>query len=247
MRVLSVTDHDTVAAVPEVAALTASRGMGFVTGIEITAVWEDRDVHVLGYFLDHRSLRLQSFLRGQREDRIRRLRTIGARLADLGMPLDLDGLLESVQLNDGHSAGRPLVARALAAAGYVIDTSEAFERWIGDGKPAWVPRRGASPSDVFDLIAAAGGVASLAHPGLLRRDDLIPGLVTQGLAALEAYHAEHNAAAVQRYRALAISHALVVTGGSDFHGDRGHRRASLGAVSLPAAEFERLQSLASSR
>lgn len=247
VRVLSVTDHDTVAAIPEAAALTVCRGMTLVTGIEITAVWENRDVHVLGYFFDHESAGLASFLRDQRGDRLRRLRAVCKRLADLGMPLPVDALLDSVRSADGHAAGRPLVARALVEAQYVADADEAFERWIGDGKPAYVPRQGATPVEVVALIAKAGGIASLAHPGLLKRDGMIPGLAASGLAALEVYHPEHDAMTTARYRSLAHIHGLAVSGGSDFHGVRSHHQASLGAISLPADDFARLRALAESR
>lgn len=247
VRTLSVTDHDTVASLPEVSALAASRGITFVTGIEVTAVLENRDVHMLGYFFDHRSRDLAEFLRGQREDRLRRLRAVCDRLADLGMLLPVETLLESVRAGAGHAAGRPIVARAMVKAGYVADANEAFERWIGDGRPACAPRVGAPPADVVDLIGKAGGIVSLAHPGLLRRDELIPGLAAHGLAALEIYHSEHDAVTTARYRSLASAHGLDVSGGSDFHGSQSHRRATLGAVSLPADDFARLRARAESR
>ena len=110
-------------------------------------------------------------------------------------------------------------------------------RWIGDGRPAYVPRMGSSPADVVRLISRAGGVCSIAHPGLLNRDHLVPSLAKAGLAAIEVYHPEHDRSAQQHYRQLAVQHDLAVSGGSDFHGDDHHRASSLGSVGVPHEAF----------
>ena len=244
IRVLSVTDHDTTAALSAAGAAARTCGMEFVPGIEITAVWQERDVHVLGYYLDGESAPLQQFLEGQRRDRVRRLREICDRLAALGMPLELPSL--QTVTPSGHSLGRPLVADALIAAGYVPDRRAAFDRWIGAGRPAFVPRRGASPLQVVEIIRAAGGVASLAHPGLIGDDRLVEAMVSDGrLPAIEVFHPEHDLPAIERYLALARQFDLVATGGSDYHGEQADSRRTLGSVSLPAAEFARLEALAS--
>ena len=118
---------------------------------------------------------------------------------------------------------------------------QAFEQLIGAGKPAFVPRRGACPADVIGIIGRSGGIASLAHPGLLERDDLIPDMIAAGLKAVEAFHSEHDAAKTEHYLAFATHHGILVSGGSDYHGDKGRRRAAFGTVGLPHAHFERLQ------
>jgi predicted metal-dependent phosphoesterase TrpH len=238
ITVLGVTDHDTTAGVPAVAAAAAAYGITVVPGIEITAVHEGRDVHVLGYFVDPVSPALADFLAAQRADRVRRALDIAGRLAALGCPIDTAPLVARGEA-DGVVA-RPLIAAALVEAGHVATTAEAFDRLIGEGQPAYVPRRGASPADVVALVTRAGGIASLAHPGLLGRDDLIPGLAGSGLPAIEVYHSDHDEAAEARYRSLAERLGLEVTGGSDFHGDGGHRHATLGSIGLPAEDYRRL-------
>ncbi|HVC18945.1 MAG TPA: PHP domain-containing protein [Vicinamibacterales bacterium] len=240
LRVMSVTDHDTVAAVAEVAALAAGEGMEAVPGIEITAVWQGLDVHVLGYFIDPDSARLRAFLEGQRAQRLDRLRVIARRLAELGMPIDIDAVIQPALDHPGRAAGRPWIARALVEAGYVTDTRDAFDRWLGTDRPAFVPRRGGAPAVVIQAIADAGGVASLAHPGLLGHDELIPELVDAGLGALEAYHSEHGTATTTRYLAMARDLGLAVSGGSDFHGGGAHGVDAPGAVTLPPEHFARL-------
>jgi predicted metal-dependent phosphoesterase TrpH len=104
-----------------------------------------------------------------------------------------------------------------------------------------VPRRGRSAAEVVSVIRAAGGIASLAHPGITKRDDLIPSLAAAGLTAIEARHGDHDGAAEAHYRALAARHGLAVTGGSDFHSDGDHHAGTLGTIGLPAEDFAALQ------
>jgi 3',5'-nucleoside bisphosphate phosphatase len=240
LRTIAITDHDTVAGIPEAQHVGAELGVRVIAGIEITAVHEERDIHVLGYFVDPACEDLLAFLTRQRLDRVARVREMAGRLGALGMPIDADALLAPFALQPGRSVGRPAVARALVDAGHVPTMSAAFDTLIGAGRSAFVPRRGATPGAVVAVIHSAGGVASLAHPGLIRRDDMIPQLVSADLDALEVYHSDHSPEDVARYRAIALQHSLAVTGGSDFHGESRHPRATLGAVTLPSEEFERL-------
>lgn len=242
LRVISVTDHDTTAGLDEARAEAAARGLRLIDGIEITAVDDGRDVHVLGYFIDPRHEALRSFLEAQRSDRVRRVREIADRLAELGAPIDPEPLMKR-GLEAGQSVGRPHVASALIAAGHVQTWDEAFDRYLGQGKPAFVPRRGAAPAVVVAVIRAAGGVASLAHPGLTGIDPLIPGLVEAGLGALEVRHSEHDAETEARYREMARVLGLATTGGSDFHGDHGHgeHASPLGTAMMTGDELARLE------
>lgn len=237
---MAVTDHDTTAAVAEVRAAARVRGIDAISGIEITAVENGRDVHVLAYFFDTGNRELESFLAAQREARMARVEAIGTRLASLGVPVNVEGLLRDARTQSGRSIGRPQVARAMVAAGHVVDTREAFDRWLGNDGPGFVPREGATPEAVVEVIHRAGGMASLAHPGKTSIDGRIPALAAAGLDAIEAFHPDHDAALVARYRAMAGSLGLLLTGGSDFHGDPAHGRTP-GSVPLPQAEWERLR------
>jgi predicted metal-dependent phosphoesterase TrpH len=239
VTVMAVTDHDTTASVAEVQALANAKGIDAHAGIEITAVVDGRDVHVLGYFLDPAEPRLIEFLRLQRETRLKRVQVIASRLADLGVPIDLQALLDEAARNLGRSIGRPQVARALQAAGHVADTKEAFDRFLGADGPAFVSRPGSPPHVVGDKNQRAGGVASLAHPGRTRIDSRIKSLAIAGLDALEVYHSDHDAGAVQRYHRVASELGLLMTGGSDFHGDPTHG-IEPGASTLPREEWQRL-------
>lgn len=238
---MAVTDHDTVAGLAEAREAAAARGITLVPGIEITAVDGGRDVHVLGYFFDPASRPLEQFLEAQRTDRVRRIRAMADRLAALGCPVEVEPLVTSATSQSGRSLGRPQLADALVASGFARDRTDAFDRLLGNSGPAYVPRQGATPAAVIALIARAGGIASLAHPGLLKDDACIPGLASQGLVALEVRHSDHDPETEARYRALAAVLGLAVSGGSDFHGETGHRADRLGTVTLPAADFAALR------
>lgn len=242
LTTISVTDHDTVAAVADVTALARALGMRVVPGIEITAVDDGRDVHMLGYLFDPASPPLAALLERQRALRVARVREIGARLSSLGMPIDVEPVLLSAAAKPGSSVGRPQLARELVRAGYVTSVQQAFDVWLATGRPAFVPRTGPSPAAVIDAIHAAGGLASMAHPGVTRRDELIAPLIGSGMDAIEVFHTDHPPDAEAAYTAIALRHDVAMTGGSDFHGD-GARRNTLGAVTLPPAAFERLLDL----
>ena len=240
VEVIAVTDHDTTAALAEVHICADEHHMEAISGIEITAIDEDRDLHVLGYFFDPRNEAMERFLASQRSVRIARVEAIGARLASVGLPIDVQSLVQQASRESGRSIGRPQIARAMVDAGHVNDTREAFDRWLGRGCPGFVPRIGSTPDAVIEIIHEAGGIASLAHPGKLRLDSRVKPLTEAGLDALEAFHPDHDDALVARYVQLARAFNLLVTGGSDFHGDPAHGRTP-GAVTLPFAEFERLR------
>jgi predicted metal-dependent phosphoesterase TrpH len=245
VRLFAVTDHDTVAALPVVASIAADHGLRWIPGIEITAVEHDRDVHVLGYGFDVASSSLATFLSDQRASRLERLVEFGRRFEALGLPFDVAPLLEQAQARSGRSVGRAHVARALIAAGHVGSMDEAFDKWLGSGRPGFVRRRGAPVRDVVRQIAAAGGIASLAHPGLLRDADVVSRAMESGIAALEAYHSEHDAEATRHYLELAKRGGLGVSGGSDFHGEASNRKRRIGDVSLPLDAYQDLRRRAS--
>lgn len=244
LTVLAITDHDTIAGYLDAARLPGGRPLELVAAIEISAVHDGRDVHVLGYFLDPSSSRLMEFLETQRGDRRRRVLEMTDRLRALGHAIDPQPILEACAR--GRSVGRPQIADALVAAGHVRSRDEAFRRFLEHGGPAFVPRRGASPAEVVRIIHDARGLASIAHPGVHNRDHLIESLAADGLDAIEARHSDHDEATEEHYRGMARRLGLLVTGGSDFHGHASHRASALGIVTLPPDDYVRLRERASS-
>ena len=247
VTVLSVTDHDTVAGCDRAQVACQRQGIAFVDGIEITAVEDNVDVHVLGYFVDRQSPAFVAFLAEQRLRRVDRVREMVESLRAFDIHLDADAILRPGLEDATRSAGRPWIARALVAGGHVADANEAFERWLGRGRPAFIPRRAASPADVIARIHDARGIASLAHPGSLARDEWLPAFASAGLDALEAFHTNHDGEATARYLNMAARLKLAVTGGSDYHGDEAHGGAGPGSVSLPREMYDRLVQLRADR
>jgi predicted metal-dependent phosphoesterase TrpH len=239
VTVMAATDHDTTAGVSDVRAHAERAGILAIPGIEITAVENGRDVHMLGYFFDPSNPALGAFLAAQRSTRVARIIAIAERLASLGMPIDVGPMLADAARQEGTSIGRPKVARAMIELGYVADVREAFDAWLGRGCPAFVERAGASTEEVIAIVHRAGGLASLAHPGRTEIDARIPALRDAGLDAIEVYHSDHDASSVRRYERMARDLDVLVTGGSDFHGDPAHGLEPGGAT-LPPREWERL-------
>jgi len=243
--VLGVTDHDTVAGLSAARQAAAAFGLTLIDGVEVTAVERGRDVHVLGYFVDPGNADLCRFLARQREQRTARVKEIGARLERIGAPIDVARLLTSREAKE--AIGRPAVAAALIAAGHATSQADAFDRFLGERGAAWVPREGPSVAQVIDLLHSVRAIVSLAHPGLNRCDERIGEWATAGLDAIEVFHSEHSPEDVTRYRALAATLNLAVTGGSDYHGHDHGSRAHLGSVTLPPEELERVRGLAGPR
>jgi predicted metal-dependent phosphoesterase TrpH len=239
IRVLAITDHDTLGGLDEAARAASQFGLRLIDGVEVTAVERARDVHVLGYFVDRTHGGFQAFLASQRDSRVTRAREIGRALASLGAPIDVDRLLSKSAEAD-VAVGRLSIAVALVDAGHVKTVPEAFDRFLGNRGAAFVPRTGPTVVDVIGRIHDAGGVASLAHPVHNRADDRIAEWKSAGLDAIEVYHSDHDGVARDRYLQLAAQCNLAVTGGSDYHGDERAERARLGRVTLPDAELERL-------
>jgi predicted metal-dependent phosphoesterase TrpH len=237
---LAVTDHDTVASCAPAEDACRSAGITFVPGIEITAMRDDRDVHVLAYFLDYRSPGLLELLAEQRRNRISRARRMMDKLARHGVVLNQDAILRPALDDRSRAVGRPWIARALVSAGVALTIGDAFDRWLSRGRPAFVTRVGPPPATVTSCIHEAGGVASIAHPLLLDRDDWLEEFARDGADALEAFHSKHDARATAHYLALSGRLGLAVSGGSDFHADDSHGPEQLGSVTLPPEHYERL-------
>ena len=191
LTIIAVTDHDTVGGLAEAVDAGRTRGVRVVAGIEMTAVEDEHDVHVLGYFIDPDNAILAGFLSEQRDDRIRRVREIGARLRSLGVPIDVDALSRRRTTAAAASAGRRLPTRS-SRPGTAVDRTDAFARLLGRGRPAFVPRRGVSAAAV-DRHDPCGRRHRVAGAPRNRADDaLIEALAGSGLDAIEVWHSDHS-------------------------------------------------------
>ena len=238
--VWALTDHDSIAQLREGAEAAAVRGLRFVPGIELSAQLDrSREVHVLGHFVDPASGALRRFEDLLAEKRRVRVGEVIVKLAGLGVTL----LPEDIEkFSGGKTLGRPHIARALMEHGVVATVKEAFDRFLGEGRPAYVARFRLSAEDAIALVRGAGGTASVAHPGSSRveRHDL-ERLKGAGLAGVETYHPDHNPSVREKYARIARELDLVPTAGSDYHGPEVTPDRRLGMVTMSEDELARLE------
>jgi len=236
---LAVTDHDTVAGLEAARGAALGRGLEIVHGIELSAFVFRREVHILGHFVDPAYAELQSFAARLRVERESRMRQMVERMKGLGYPVSMDDVLAVA--GDAHLA-RPHLARVLVLKGFCLDTKEAFDRFLGDGKPGWVQRFKLTAEDSIRLVRAAGGAATLAHPFVskVERHELQQ-LKDAGLAGLEVHHSDHPAPVREKLLGWAKELDLVPTAGSDFHGARVCPGRDLGTASMAPADFDALR------
>ena len=233
---IALTDHDTVEGCARAAAACANVKMEFISGAELTAEHEDTEVHILGYFLDTKNPVLLDRIGKFQAVRQNRIREMCAALNQLGIPLKAEAVFA---LANCKSPGRPHVARALVKEKLIGNLDEAFEKYLKKGRPAWVPKTKMSALEGVELIHQAGGLAVMAHPGLNRTDDIIPGLVKAGLDGIECFHSKHSTVMAERYLEIAEKYDLLVTGGSDCHGFS-KKAPLIGTVMLPYEHIEKL-------
>ncbi len=246
LAVIALTDHDTLSGVAEAQRAARATGLEVVPGVEVNAEGEWGDVHFLGYFVDPDRGPLCAMLRDIREARVARARAMVERLREMGMALDW---AEVQTLATGDSVGRPHVARALARRGYVHTVPEAFDRFIGNDGPAYVPRPRLTPPEVIQAILDSGGVPVIAHPAhtgpaVVAR---IPEFAGYGLQGVEVYYPLHPPETVERLLGLCREHGLLATGGSDFHGLGIKEGTQLGSVYVPCECVERLREAAAAQ
>ncbi len=226
---IALTDHDTVSGIAEAHAAADHLPVTVIPGVELSAGYGDRGMHILGYHIDHADPRLGARLAELRATRLERAERIVYALARDGFSISVADVLH---VADGGSIGRAHIAQLLVTTGQVSSVAEAFSTLLGKTAPYYVPKPVLDPEELIGWVRESGGVAVLAHPGLSGVDDLVPSLVHVGLAGIEAYHPSHDAAAQERYAAMAAALGLIATGGSDFHGlDRAGDR--LGCMDVP--------------
>lgn len=215
LAAIAITDHDSVEGVAAAVAAGAACGVEILPGIELTAEHEGTEIHMLGYGLEYRDPELLGKLAELRKERVDRVHAMIGKLADQGVTVRPETVFG---LAGNGTVGRLHLARAMVKDGAVGSVYEAFNKYIGDKGPAYVAHFRLNPVDAIGLIRSYGGVPVLAHPYVLKNDELIPVLAEKGLRGLEVYYPEHSQSMINFYLALAGRLNLLVTGGSDYHG-----------------------------
>lgn len=231
---IALTDHDTLDGLAEAETVGAELGVRIVRGIELSAVEGNVETHILGLHLADTAA-LEMRLVELREMRRTRAERIVAKLNELGVRIELASVLEQA---NGGAIGRPHVARAMIAEGWAVDFRDAFERYLGNGKPAYVMKDRLAVRDAIDLIHATGGLAVLAHPAQGGTRERIEAFVREGIDGVEVRHPSHSAEDIARLGALVEHFSLVPSGGSDWHGAMDGPRV-LGMMRVPRAWLER--------
>jgi len=246
LRVLALTDHDSTGGLDEAAGVAKKLDIDFIPGIEINTDVIGGEIHVLGYFIEYTRPAFQAILKVLRDARERR----GQRMVELLNAQGINVAWERVREIALGSVGRPHVAQALLEAGYVQTIGEAFDKYIGAGCFAYVPRYRLLPEDAVRLITSANGLPVLAHPldwpGLEELHNWLPRLCEAGMVGLETYYGPYTIEDEQQLRALADEYGLIPTGGTDFHGP-GIHSTPLGGRYVPYESIELLRAVALQR
>lgn len=229
LAAIALTDHDTTAGLAEAVAAGAQLDIRVIAGVELSAVEGDLETHILGLHLSDAAAMEQQLI-AVREMRRSRAERIVARLNELGVPVTFQAVLQQAA---GGAVGRPHVARAIIAGGWVGDFREAFDRYLGNGKPAYVSKERLTLEAAIELIHRAGGLAVLAHPGVQGTHERLVALKAVGLDGVEVLHPSHDWDDSRRLDMLAGELDLVRSGGSDWHGSTDGARA-LGTMRVPA-------------
>jgi len=230
LDIIAISDHDNLAAYYEIRSYAEQCGLTLIPAMELSCGFEGVDVHILAYAFDPLDERIDARLRGFRETRHRRGYAIVERLRALGINISADRVDE---LAAGGAMGRPHVARALVEAGHVSSVSEAFDRFLGAGKPAYIEKERFRIGEAVSLIRDAGGLTSIAHPTLYpEHERLVPILLDGGIDGVEVMHPEVDAINRERYTNLARFRGKLTTGGSDDHGTV-KTSETLGTIRVP--------------
>lgn len=223
---IAITDHDTVTGI-ELAIEHSKNFNNFkvIPGIEFSSVFKNEEVHLLGYFIDYNDPKIIDITNKLKLSRLNRGAEMVKKINNLGFSLSLKEVKELS--NDGY-IGRPHIARIMTKKRYVNDLSEAFNKYLNRGKPAYVERYKLTIKESISLIKDSGGFAILAHPGLLKEKDIIDYCISNDIDGIECIHSKHSKEDIDNFLHIAKSNNLIITGGSDFHGDQDNINSLLG-------------------
>lgn len=235
---ISITDHDTLEGLPEAISAGKIYDIEIISGVEISTVWENEEIHILGYFINANNQTLQSKLTEMKNARKMRIKKMVARLNELGYQITWQ---EVVKIAGQGAIGRPHLARVLLEKGYIETIKEAFHKLLGWGCPAFIPRYKINPQEAILIIKEAKGIPIVAHPGINLEDNLLKLLIEWGIEGIEVWHPEHSEKTSEKYFKFAKDNNLLITGGSDWHGNNKDSNFSLGSIKLDYIYIEKLK------
>lgn len=238
LTAIGITDHDTVNGISSAEDASLKYGVEIVPGIELSTLFEDEEIHILGYYIDYKDPWLLNILEKIQNSRYERAAQIVNKLNGLGVEITL----EQVKIKaDNGAIGRPHIARAMIDKGYITNIKEAFKGFIGKDCPAYVERYKVSSKEGIDIIKRTGGISVLAHPGLIKNKAKISNIINLGIDGIEVYHSKHDDETIRNALAIARTRNLLITGGSDCHGVKLNNEPMLGNYSVDYKYVEMLK------
>ncbi|HKB84870.1 MAG TPA: PHP domain-containing protein [Ignavibacteriaceae bacterium] len=237
IEILSITDHDNLAGIDEASEYGKEVGVEIIAGVEISSDILDREIHILGYFVEPGNPELERYLEFFRAERLKRADRIVNKLNTLGISLKLDDVLK---ISKNSAVGRPHIAQAMLERGFTNSYFEAFNKYIGNGCIAYEKKVHVSPRSAFKIISDSGGLSFIAHPGIMP-ENILKELIESGVDGIEVVHPSHNPQLVKFYRGIVNEYFLLESGGSDFHGGRREDENNLGKFFVTPSVVEAMR------
>jgi len=230
LKAIAITDHDTVSGIAEAIEVGEQLGIQILSGVEVSSIWNGRELHILGLGVDIDSVEFLSHMQEQTDHRNSRAEKIIKKLNGLGVPAEREKI--AARTADGV-IGRMHIAQEIVALGHASTVQGAFDKFIKKGKRAFIPKKAASPKTAVEWIHAAGGLAFIAHPGLGNVHASLDKLLTIPFDGIEVYHSRHSAGMSDALSQIVEDKGLLATGGSDCHGDVKGEAPLMGKVQVP--------------
>ncbi len=240
-KIISITDHDNIGGLKEAIRTGLKEDIEVIPGVEISGEYMNREMHILGYFIDPNAPVMKELLTEIQEERILRIKKIIAKLNELGSTITYDDAKEDLKTT--VSIGRPHIANVLVKQGFVKSFFDAFSKYIGDDKIADVKKVRPNYDRVFKVIKEAGGLSFLAHPAKYFNEEEIKIFKAAGLDGIEVVHPSHNTNEVKKFKEIAVKHNLLTSGGSDFHGGRKNDAGNMGKYYISEKEIDKMRAL----
>ncbi len=240
-KIISITDHDNIGGLKEAIRTGLKEDIEVIPGVEISGEYMNREMHILGYFIDPNAPVMKELLTEIQEERILRIKKIIAKLNELGSTITYDDAKEDLKTT--VSIGRPHIANVLVKQGFVKSFFDAFSKYIGDDKIADVKKVRPNYDRVFKVIKEAGGLSFLAHPAKYFNEEEIKIFKAAGLDGIEVVHPSHNTNEVKKFKEIAVKHNLLTSGGSDFHGGRKNDAGNMGKYYISEKEIDKMRAM----
>jgi len=240
LKGISITDHDTIDGTTKAINFKDKGNLDIIPGIEFSTVYNDEEIHILGYSFDCYNKEFNRFIRDMQQHRSDRAVKIIDKFSCVGIDLTMEELL---QKSRGESIGRPHFAYLLIEKGYASSVQEAFGKYLVPGSLCYVERFKLSPEDTIKHIREAGGVSVLAHPGLIKNQDFVEKIIAMKIDGIEVYHSKHTSKQNREYYYIAKENQLLITGGSDCHSKIANEKPFIGSVKIPYSYVESLKQL----